>query len=92
MVEKIREFFFGGDSYKREFKRQLKTLILITLGFTIAFTWRQTTFDTSQSIVQFFLNLQNSTTASIVTSVFITLISLIIIWFTSHILRDRRGY
>jgi hypothetical protein len=92
MPEKIKEFFVGGEGYKKEFRRQLKTLILITLGFTIAFTWRQTTFDTSQSIVQFFLHLQNSTTASIVTSLFITIISLIIIWFTSHVLRERRGY
>ena len=92
MVEKIRNFFVGGDSYKKEFKRQLKTLILVTLGFTIAFSWRQTTFDTSQSIVQFFLDLQSSTATSVATSVFITLISLAIIWFTSHLLQDRRGY
>jgi ABC-type Fe3+ transport system permease subunit len=63
-------------------------LIIVTLGFTIAFTWRQTIFDTSQSIVNFFLHIQNSAALSILTSIFITLLAVLLVYLTAHLLKD----
>jgi len=63
-------------------------LIIVSLGFTIAFTWRQTIFDASQSIVQFFIDIQSSTTLSVLTSLLITIISIFLIYLTAHFLKD----
>lgn len=86
---KFKNYFFLGTKFKREFRRQLKTIILITLGFTIAFTWRQTIFDISQYIISLFINIRKgSTGASILTSIFITIVSLIFIVLTSKYFRE----
>ena len=78
----------GVSLFKREFRRQIRMLIIITLGFTIAFTWRQTVFDLSQNFVKFITNIQGSSTLSIITSVFITILALIIIYVTAHFLKQ----
>lgn len=88
MKKRFFGFFIRRKRFKREFKRQLRILILFTLGFTIAFTWRQTTFDLSQSLIQFFIEVKNTTTLSILTSVFITLICIILICIASYYLKD----
>jgi len=88
MRKRIYRSIREGSKFKKEFRRQIRMLIIITLGFTIAFTWRQTIFDTSQAIVQFFLNVQNSTTLSVLTSLFITILSIILIYLTAHFLKD----
>ena len=88
MNQKLKRPFKIGIRFKREFKRQLRMLIIITLGFTIAFTWRQTVFDISQSFVQFFLNIKNSSSLSILTSAFITVLSIVLIYLSSHYLKD----
>lgn len=89
MKEKLLNFFTGrGRRFKKEFKRQLRILILFTLGFTIAFTWRQTVFDLSQLIIRFFTEIKNTSVLSILTSTFITIISIILIYLTSYYLRD----
>ena len=80
--------FVIGRRFKKEFRKQLRMIVIITLGFTIAFTWRQTIFDISQSIIQYFFNFNNSVSSSIITSTFITLVSFIIIILTSHLLKD----
>lgn len=80
MKEHIKRFLFGGDSRKQDFFAQIKSLVVFTLGFTIAFSWRQTTFDVSEKLVQMLVNVQNSTALSILTSTFITIISVLIIW------------
>ena len=56
------------SQFMREFRRQIRMMIVVTLGFTVAFTWRQTVFDISQSIVEFFTHIQSSTKLSIITS------------------------
>jgi hypothetical protein len=81
-----------GKRFQKEFKKQIKTLIIVTLGFTIAFTWRQTIFDLSLAIVKFFTNIKDSSALSILTSLFITLLSIFIIYLTSHYLKDENGY
>ena len=76
-----------GKRFKREFRKELRLLIVITLGFTIAFTWRQTIFDLSQNFVQFITNVQSSALSTILTSTFITLLSVLLIRLTSHFLK-----
>jgi len=88
MRPKIKKFFSIGTKFKKEFKRQLRMLLTLTLGFTIAFTWRQTIFDISQAFVQFALNIKNATTSSILTSTFITIISVALIYLTAYYLKD----
>ncbi|MBS3089604.1 hypothetical protein J4461_01850 [Candidatus Pacearchaeota archaeon] len=88
MHSKLGEFLAWGDNFRREFKKELRLIIVVTLGFTIAFTWRQTVFDTAQDFVQRLTHIQSSAALSILTSGFITLISLIIILLTSKLLRD----
>jgi len=85
-------FFIGGSNFKAEFRRQMRFLIIVTLAFTIAFTWRQTVFDASQALVLLVTHVQSSTYASILTSIFITLVSIIIIYGTSKLLKDRPDY
>lgn len=92
LKKRTKHFIFGGDGFKKEVKRQIRLLIIVTLGFTIAFTWRQTIFDTVQSIVKLITHVQGSAAASILTSAAITLISLLFILLTSYFLQDRARY
>ncbi len=89
MKAKIKRSIRETNRFKREFRREIRLLIIITLGFTIAFTWRQTIFDASQLIVNFFLHIDNSTSLSILASLFITLLSILIVYLTSHLLKDQ---
>lgn len=90
MRQKIEYSLRRGQKFKKEFRRQIRMLIIITLGFTIAFTWRQTLFDASQLMVQFLTHVSNSTTLSVLTSLFITLLSVFLIYLTAHFLKE--GY
>jgi len=85
MREKVKRFLFGGDAFKREFKQQFRLLVTFTLGFTIAFTWRQLIFDSTESLVKFITKVQSSLYLSILTTFTITFISLVIIWLVSKI-------
>lgn len=88
MNEKIKRFLFGGDSFKKDFIYQVKYLIIFTLAFTIAFSWRETVFNATKSLVQSFLSIQNSNLLSITTSITVTIISLIIIWIMVKFLEE----
>ena len=88
MRHRIKTFFMGGESFKKEVKKQVRILILFTLGFTIAFTWRQTIFDITESLVILITHIQGETSLSILTSFSITVISLILIWVTARFLQD----
>ncbi len=88
MKRKIISSLKAGAKFKKEFRRQIRMLIIVTLGFTIAFSWRQTVFDASQSIVQFFTNVQSSTALSVLTSLFITIVAVILIYLAAHYLKD----
>lgn len=78
----------GGRRFKKEFRRQLRTLILFTLGFTIAFTWRETIYRLFESFIKILTHSQNSAALTILTSTLITLVSIGIIYLTSYYLRD----
>jgi len=88
MKKRVVSFFIKGKRFQREFKRQLRMLITVTLGFTIAFTWRQTIFDLSLNFLKLVTAVKDSSFLSFLTSTFITLISLILIYLTSVLLRD----
>ena len=75
---------FKAKSFKREFLKEAKLLIIVTVGFSIAFTWRQTMFDASISLVQKFFHIQGTVEASIAASALITFIGLIVILLTSR--------
>jgi len=92
MIRKISDFFRVGRRFKKEFRRQMRMLIVVTLGFTIAFTWRQTVFDIFKELVQFITNIQNSASLSILTSFMITIFSIFLIYMTSHLLKDKQEY
>ncbi|NCO10985.1 hypothetical protein CO038_01350 [Candidatus Pacearchaeota archaeon CG_4_9_14_0_2_um_filter_39_13] len=87
--QKTHNYFIGGDYFKKELISQLRFLIIVTLGFTIAFTWRQTIFDTTQWAVQAITHIENSTGLSVLTSITITLIGLLIILLTSRYLNPK---
>jgi len=88
MKKRLYDFFIRGKRFQKEFRRQMRMLIVITLGFTIAFTWRQTVFDISQAFVQLIIDVQSSALSSILTSTFITLTSILFIYVTAHLLKD----
>lgn len=85
----VKEFLLGTQSFENEFKKQVRMLITFTLGFTIAFSWRQTTFDTAESLVEKFTHFQSATSLSIATSFFITIISLLVIFIAARLLHDK---
>ncbi len=88
MRQKIKRSIKEGDKFRREFKREIRLLIIITLGFTIAFTWRQTIFDASQIFVRFVTHSDGPVVLSILTSLFITIICVLLVYLISHILKD----
>ena len=87
--ERIKRLLFGGERFKKEFRAQLRLLIMFTLGFTIAFTWRQTFFDLGESLISRITTIQGEALLSLTTSIFITIVGLILIYLTSHVLKDR---
>jgi len=76
--------------FKKEHRKEIRLLVVLTLSFTIAFTWRQTLFDLSQTFAQFITNIEGSVTSTILTSTFITIISILLIRVTSHILKENK--
>tara|TARA_Y100000310_G_C20513646_1_gene730095 strand:+ start:141 stop:422 length:282 start_codon:yes stop_codon:yes gene_type:complete len=93
MRDRLYNFFIGGKRFENEFRRQIRLLIILTLAFTVAFTWRQTLFDASQALVQLVIDVKGSTSLSVLTSTFITIVSILIIYLASHFLKeDRENY
>ena len=88
MRQKIRRAFIIGRRFKREFRRQIRMLITFSLGLTIAFTWRQTVFDLSKTFVSFITNIKDTTTLTILTSIFVTLFAVLVIILATYFLQD----
>ena len=80
MKEALQRFLYGGDAFKKEFFEELRLLVLFTLGFTIAFSWRQTLFEGTQTILRWVTDIQDSTSLAILASIAITIVSVVIIW------------
>jgi len=86
--KEIYKIFLKQKRFQSEFQRQFRLFIIVTLGFTVAFTWRQTTFDISLSLVKFITRTQNSSFSSILASIFITIVSIGLIYAASYFLKD----
>ena len=83
--------YFSRNNYRKEFRHELRLLIVVTLGFTIGFTWRETIFDVSWAFIQWLTHAERAPTLSILTSIFITLICVGLIYLTSYLLKKRPG-
>jgi len=88
MRHKLRGAINRGRRFKREFRRQIRMLVTFSLGFTIAFTWRQATYDISKTFVEFITNIKDSTSLTLMTAIFVTLLSILIITLTTYFLQD----
>jgi len=72
-MKKRLQIFCKSKEFEREFRKQLQMLIIVTFGFTIAFTWRQAIFNLSLATVRFFTNIKNFSALNILASIFIYL-------------------
>ncbi len=84
-------YIIHGRSFRKDFRRQLKTLVVVGAGFTIAFTWRQTIFDISERVVQFTTNIRDSSVLSLATSIFTTVFSILFVLLIIYLLKDPNG-
>ncbi len=76
-------------SFKKEFKRQAKEAIIVAIGFTIAFAWREAIFDTFRGIVAKLMDLSDKSYVSEhYTAIAITIFGVLSIYVTSKLLRD----
>jgi hypothetical protein len=82
------DFIIHGRNFRKDFRRQMKTLVVVGAGFTIAFTWRQTVFDVSERLVRFFMNIKDSSILSVSTSIFTTLFSLLFVLLVIYLLKE----
>ena len=80
--------FFKDKLFKQELKREIRMLIVVGIGFSIAFAWRQTSFDAALNFVHWLFSTNGTVTSSILASLLITLIGLAIILLTSKFLKD----
>ena len=87
MGQKLSNFFYVGHSYREEVKIQIRMFIVITLAFTIAFSWRETVFELSKIFTQWATGTENPNSLNVLTSLFITLISILLIFLASHYLK-----
>jgi hypothetical protein len=77
-------------SFKKEFKRQFRLAVTAAIGFIIAFSWRNAIFDAFENFTSRFLDLpQGSYINEIFTSIFITLLGVILIFAFSNLLKDQ---
>jgi hypothetical protein len=89
--EKLNNFYDRGEGYKREVKREIRIWIIVTLAFTIAFSWRQTIFDVFQAGLHKFFGANGPTILSVLTSTTITLVSIILILLASYFLQEKKS-
>jgi len=87
---KIHQMIKTKRSFKQEFKKQIRFAITAAIGFTIAFSWRETVFDMFLNFTSRILDLSiDHYSTKIYTAVLITLLGVLLIFFTSKILKDK---
>lgn len=75
-------------SFKKEFKKQLRFAIAAAVGFSIAFAWRQSIFDTFQNYVARFIGIPvGHYMTEVYTAVAITAAGVLILMVTSRLLK-----
>ena len=87
MNQKLSNFFYVGHNYREEVRTQIRLLIIITLAFTIAFSWRETIFELSKTFIQWITGKEGKNSLSALASLFITFISVLLIFLVSHYLK-----
>ena len=87
MRQKLSNFFYVGDNYREEVRTQIRMIIVITLAFTIAFSWRETIFELSKTFMQWITRTENGNSLNALTSLFITFISVLLIFLASRYLK-----
>lgn len=76
-------------SFRREFRRQLRLAIAAAIGFTIAFAWRNAVYDAFQNWVARLLDVTlGHYLTEIYAALAITVIGILVIYFTSYLLKD----
>lgn len=89
--QKFSNYTYLGSKYKDEFRKQIRSIIVLTLGFSIAFAWREAIFDWSKSITAWITHSSDGGSAT-GAAFFITLICILLIFLTSHWLKDKNPY
>lgn len=76
-------------SFIKEFKKQLRFAITAAIGFSIAFAWRESIFDTFLNFVSRFMDIPPAHyLTEVYTALTITIFGVIIVFITSKILKD----
>lgn len=77
-------------SFRKEFKRQIRLAIVAAIGFSIAFAWRNAVFDSFESYVAKFLDVDPSHfLTELYTAITITFVGVCLIFITSSILKEQ---
>ena len=85
--QKFSNYTTLGSRYKEEFRNQLRMFIHFTLGFTIAFTWREYLFESSKNFIKWLTGTTHS--GAFGASIFITLLCVFLIFLTSYYLKEK---
>lgn len=75
-------------SFRKEFKREIKYALKAGVGFLVAYAWRDAVLEVSKTFVREFTETTKTALTSIYAALLITLLGVIIILFSSRMLRD----
>lgn len=76
-------------SFRKEFRRQIRLAVVAAIGFSVAFAWRNAIFNTFQSFVTRFLDIEvGHYLSEVYTATAITLAGVLLILLTSKMLKD----
>lgn len=77
-------------SFKQEFRKQIRFAITAAVGFIIAFSWREAVFDLFLNFASRILDLPiDHYSTKIYTALIITLLGVLLIFFTSKVLKEK---
>lgn len=89
--QKFSNYTFVGSKYRDEFRKQMRSIIVLTLGFSIAFAWREAIFEWSKSASAWITHSKNGGSAT-GAAIFITVFCIFLILLTSRWLKDKNSY
>lgn len=84
----MKRLFKTKRNFRKEFKRQLRYAIAAAVGFMVIFAWRESLINSVRNIVDRFSESTQVVTTEISTAVLITLIGVLIILFSSKLLKN----
>lgn len=85
-------FFYVGANYRKELKKQVRLLIIFTLALTIAFAWREAIFGMAKNFMVGLTGAEHPGFQDLLASIFLTLLSGVLILLTSKYLKDPVPY